>query len=77
MTQGMRVILKNQVLITTEELYEKIKTAKEAILNRKHSSGRRRKSSALKTVQTSTDNTEDIQEENSVVVLDQIEVLVR
>ena len=39
MTQGMKVILKNQILITTKELYEKIKSTKETTKKRKNSSG--------------------------------------
>ena len=76
MEQGMRVALKDQVLVTTEELYEKAKAAKEATKSRNQSSGQKRKRGASGTAQTSTDNAEDIQEENSGVVMDQVEVFV-
>ena len=76
MVQGKRVVLKDQVLVTTEKLYEKVKAAEEATKNRKQSSGRGKTQRASGTAQTSIDNVEEVQEENAVVILDEIEVLV-
>ena len=75
MAQGKRAILKDQILITTEELYEKVKGSEEATKNRKNSSRSKRKQNSSRIAQTSTDNVEDIQEKNDVVVLEVIQVL--
>lgn len=64
MAQGKRVVLKDQVLVTTEELYEKLRQAEEETRTRKRSSGRGRKPNAVEGNQISTNNSEDMQEES-------------
>lgn len=76
MTQGKRIILKDQILITTEGLYKDVKKAEDETGRRRSSSGRGRKRSASGTVQASVDKRETAQDANRVVILDEIEVLI-
>ena len=64
MAQGKRVVLKDQVLVMTEELYEKLKQAEEKTRTRKRSSGHGRKPNAVEGNQMSTNNSENMQEES-------------
>ena len=76
MAQGKQAILKDQILITTEEIYKKVKASEDATKNRKYSSNSKRKQNSSRIAQTGVDNAEDIQEEDDVVLLEEIEVLV-
>lgn len=69
MAQGKRVILKDQVLVTTEELYAKVKAAEDATKNRKNSVGHRRGKKAVEVDRVNTNDVQDIQEEDSMVVV--------
>ena len=75
MVQGKHVVLKDQTLVTTEELYQKIRATEEATCERRRSTGRRRNRRLSQAALVSADDAQDIQEENHAIIGDLIEVL--
>jgi hypothetical protein len=66
MAQGKRVALKDQVLVTTEELYAKVKAAEEATKSRTRTSGRGRGRGRPRATQINRNDVQDTQEEHSI-----------
>ena len=75
MVQGKRVVLKDQTLVTTEELYQKVRAAEEATRKRKRLTGRRKSRRVSQTTLASTEDAQDPQEENQAIMHEVIEVL--
>jgi len=73
--QGKRVVLKDQVLITTEELYQKVKAAEEATQNKKTSTGCGRKRKASQEALVGMKDAQGAKEGSGAIVHDVIEVL--
>lgn len=64
MAQGKRVVLKDQVHVTTVELYEKLRAAEKATKSKKRSSGRGKSGNTLEAEQNNIDNTEELMEDS-------------
>ena len=75
MASGKRVLLKDQTVITTKEIYEQVAAYEKATENRRNVTGRTKRKSGL---QAALDHTNDVQrteETQNVVILDEIVVL--
>jgi len=75
MAQGKHVVLKDQTLVMTEELYQKIRVAEEATHERRCSMGHRRNRRLPHAALVSANDVQDIQEENQAIIGDLIKVL--
>jgi len=64
MSQGIRVVLKDQVHITTVGLYEQLKAREEVTASRKRSSGGKTKENASEVDQIGADNSEEMNEDS-------------
>ena len=73
--QRKHVVLKDQTLMTTEELYQKVRAAEEATHKMGRSTGRRRNRRASQAALVGADDAQDIKEENQAIIDNIIEVL--
>ena len=75
MVQGKHLVLKDQTLVMTEKLYQKIRVTEEATRERRRSMGHRRNRRLPHAALVSVNDMQDIQEENQAIIGDLIEVL--
>ena len=75
MASGKRVLLKDQTLITTAEIYEQVKACEKATKRRRTAKGHTKRKSGLQAAFNSANNTQRKDKAQDVVMLDEIEVL--
>jgi len=72
-TKGKRSLLKGKTVITTNELYQRLKEAEDEAKRKKNSTTRGRGRKASKAAPESSGNVEQVQEENKAVIHDVVE----
>jgi hypothetical protein len=76
MEHGKRVLLKDQTMITTEEIYTQLKACEEATKKKRGLKGHAKRKSGLQTALNSANNMQRQEEVRDVVIFDEIEVMV-
>ena len=76
MAQGKRVILKDQVLITTENLYEKLKRAEKETKKKKNTTSNKKHKRVSEATSTSENNAKKSFEDEPIATFDEIEVMI-
>ena len=76
MEHGKCVILKDQTMITTEEIYTQVKACEEATEKKRGLKSRTKRKSGLQTALNSANNMQRQEELRDVVIFDEIEVMI-